>query len=172
MLGSSPGTRTAEASIKLARALAKDARVVLVGIDPKTSAIGAISNDPSTAGMAELAAGAASFRDIIGKDQLSGAHVITPGRAPWERVALLSSPRLAANFDALARSYDYVLVDAGAAEGVDLEAIGEIAPQAVLLADKTGTAAELARERLLAADFEDVMVLSDALAGSATAAAA
>jgi hypothetical protein len=65
-----------------------------------------------------------------------------------------------------------VLVDAGAAEGVDLEAIGEIAPQAVLLADKTGTAAELARERLLAAGFEDVMVLSGALAGSATAAAA
>jgi polysaccharide biosynthesis transport protein len=173
VFGSSPGIRTAEASIKLARSLAKDGRVILVGIDPEDSAIGAISNDPAAAGMAELAAGTASFRDVIDKDRLSGVHVITPGRSPRERVALLSSPRLAPNFDALARSYDYLLVDAGAAEGVDLEAIAEIAPQAVLLADSPpSAAAELARERLFAADFDDVIVLADARAGAATAAAA
>ena len=173
VLGASPGTRTAETSIKLARALGKDARVVLIGINPDNSAIGAISNDPSAAGMAELAAGTVSFRDIIGKDRLSGVHVIAPGRAPRERVALLSSPRLAPSVDALARTYNYVLVDAGAAEGVDLEAIGEIAPYAVLLVDKSaGAATESACERLVAADFIDVMMLDDARRGAAAAAAA
>jgi polysaccharide biosynthesis transport protein len=175
VLGAMPGMKTGETAIKLARALAKDARVVLVGIESKNSAIGAISSDPAAKGMAELAAGAASFGDAIAKDQLSAVHVIAVGRSPIERIALLSSPRLAPSLEALARSYDYVVVDAGAAEGVDLEAIGEIAPQAVLLADtQKNSATEAARERLAAADFESVIVLAGSSAdrGSAEAVAA
>jgi len=173
VLGAMPGMETGKAAIGLARALGKKARVLLVGIDPENSAIEAVSGDPSAAGMAELAAATASFRDIIGKDKLSGVHVISPGRPPIGRIALLSSPRLAPSFDALARSYQYVIVDAGVAEGVDLEAIGEIAPQAVLLTGTANNAAiEAARERLLAADFDDVMLLAGAGGGAARAAAA
>jgi hypothetical protein len=63
----------------------------------------------------------------------------------------------------LARTYDYIVVDAGIAEGADLEAIGEIAPQAVLLTGAaTDDAVEAARQRLLAAEFEDVTELSRA----------
>jgi polysaccharide biosynthesis transport protein len=175
VLGAMPGMKTGETAIKLARALAKDARVVLVGIESKNSAIGAISSDPAAKGMTELAAGGASFGDTIAKDRLSAVHVISAGRSPIERIALLSSPRVVPSFEALARSYDYVIVDAGAAEGVDLEAIGEIAPQAVLLADMQANAAtEAARERLSAADFESVIVLAGGRAdrGSAEAVAA
>ena len=173
VLGAAPGMKTGETAIKLARVLAKDARVILVGIEAENSAIQSISSDPSLGGMAELAAGTASFHEIIGKDKLSTVHVISPGRSPIDRIALLSSPRLAPSFDALARSYDYVVADAGLAEGVDLEAIGEIAPQAVLLAEtqQSGTT-EAARERLLAAEFDSVTVLAAGRAGRAGGAAA
>jgi Mrp family chromosome partitioning ATPase len=161
VLAASAALETGEAAVKLARALAKGARVVLVGLDPAETAIKAVSDDPSAPGLAELADGSASFRDIIGKDTLSSAHVISSGREPSQRIALLSSPRLAPSIDALARSYDYVVIDAGLAEGADLEAISEIAPRAVLLAREPGHAtAETARERLFAAEFDDVIVLA------------
>ncbi|MFZ3350176.1 MAG: exopolysaccharide transport family protein [Xanthobacteraceae bacterium] len=163
VVGVEPGARTGEIAIKLARSLAGDGHVLLAGIEPKNSPIAAVSSDPAAKGLAELAAGDASFRDIIDKDVQSSVHVISPGRTPVERITLLSSPRLAPSFDALARTYDYIVVDAGIAEGADLEAIGEIAPQAVLLIDAaTDDAVEAARQRLLAAEFEDVTELSRA----------
>jgi len=172
VLGAVRGLDTGEAAIKLARALAKDARVVLVGLS-ENSAIKAISGDPSVGGLAELNGGTASFRDIISKDKLSALHLILSGRAPTKRISLLSAPGLAASFEALARAYDYVVVDAGAAEGPELEAIGEIAPHAVLLAETLADAAtEAARERLIAADFDDVTVLVGARAGTSAARAA
>ena len=163
VVGVEPGARTGETAIKLARSLAGDGHVLLAGIEPKNSPIAAVSSDPAAKGLAELAAGDASFRDIIDKDVQSSVHVISPGRTPVERITLLSSPRLAPSFDALARTYDYIVVDAGIAEGADLEAIGEIAPQAVLLTGAaTDVAVEAARQRLLAAEFEDVTELSRA----------
>jgi Mrp family chromosome partitioning ATPase len=172
VLAASAALETGGAAVKLARALAKGARVVLVGLAPTNAAIQAVSGDPEAPGLAELADGAASFRDIIGKDQLSPVHVISSGREPSQRIALLSSPRLAPSIEALARSYDYVVIDAGVAEGTDLEAIGEIAPRAVLLASALGrAAAENARERLFAAEFDDVIVLASG-AGMVSAEAA
>jgi polysaccharide biosynthesis transport protein len=161
VLTAAAGLDSGEAAIKLARALAKEGRVMLVGLDPaKNSPVKAMA-DASAPGIAEFVDGSASFRDIIGKDRLSAVHVISPGREPAQRLALLSSPRLAPGMVALARSYAYVVVDAGIAEGADLEAIGEIAPRVVLLADKgTHGATEIVRERLLAAAFEDVIVLT------------
>jgi polysaccharide biosynthesis transport protein len=161
VLGAVSGAKTGETAIKLARALAKDARVILIGLDGKSTAIEFISSDPVAQGMAELSAGTASFKHIIGKDKLSAVHVISAGRSPIERISLLSSPRLEPIFEALARSYDYVVADAGVAEGVDLEAIGELTPQAVLLVETQANAgAEAARERLLAAGFDSVAVLA------------
>lgn len=163
VLGVTAGAKTGEAAIMLARSLAADGHVLLAGIEPKNSPIPAVSIDPAAVGLAELTAGSASFRDIIEKDTQSSVHVISPGLAPLERVALLSSPRLAPSFDALARTYDYIVVDAGLAEGADLEAIGEITPQAVLLTDMAADGAvEAARQRLLAAEFEEVTELARA----------
>ena len=172
VLAATAALETGEAAVKLARALAKGARVVLVGLDPADNAVKAVSSDPAAPGLAELADAEASFRDIIGKDKLSPVHVISSGHQPIQRIALLSSPRLAPSIEALARSYDYVVIDAGVAEGAELEAIGEIAPRAVLLAREPGhAAAETARERLLAAEFADVIVLAGG-AGMVSAAAA
>jgi polysaccharide biosynthesis transport protein len=161
VLAAAAGLDSGEAAIKLARALAKEGRVVLVGLDPaKDSPVKAMA-DASAPGIAEFVDGSASFRDIIGKDKLSAVHVISSGREPAQRLALLSSPRLAPGMVALARSYAYVVVDAGLAEGADLEAIGEIAPRVVLLVNEGAHGAtEIVRERLLAAGFEDAIVLT------------
>jgi polysaccharide biosynthesis transport protein len=173
VLAAAAGLHSGEAAVKLARALATGGRVVLVGLDQsKNSAVTAIS-DASAPGLAEFADGSASFRDIIGKDRLSAVHVIAPGREPSQRLALLSSPRLVPGMTALARSYAYVVVDAGLAEGADLEAIGEIAPRAVLLAEEGAHGATAAaHERLVAADFDDVIVLTEGRADAINAEAA
>jgi polysaccharide biosynthesis transport protein len=161
VLAAAAGLDSGEAAIKLARVLANGARVVLVGLDQgKNSTIKAIS-DAAAPGLAEFVDGSASFRNIIEKDKLSALHVISPGREPSQRIALLSSPRLAPGMVALARSYDYVVIDAGLAEGADLEAIADIAARAILLAKEgaRGTT-DAARQRLIAAEFDDVIVLT------------
>ena len=64
------------------------------------------------------------------------------------------------SFEALSRSYDFVVVAAGAIVGPDLEAIAAIAPHAVLVAGTlTSAGTAPARERLLDAGFEDVTVV-------------
>ena len=73
---------TSQTAIKLARALADEFRVILVGLASGDTAIRAISNEPSADGLAELAHGPASFRDIITKDRLSPLHLIAAGRVP------------------------------------------------------------------------------------------
>jgi len=160
VFGAAQGLDTSWTALKFARALAEDARVVLVGLGPADAAIGATSSDPSAGGLAELAGGTASFRDIITKDKQSSLHLIASGRASTDRSEILSSPRVAMSFDALARSYDHVVVAAGAIVGPELDAIGAIAPHAVLVAGtltSAGTAS--ARERLLAAGFHDVTIV-------------
>ncbi len=180
ILGATPGLDSSATAIKLARALSQqNARVVLVGLGAGDTAIKAISSDPSAAGLAELARGAASFGGIITKDRFSGLNLIAAGRAGADRIEILSSPAMTTSFAALARSYDHVVVDAGALGGQEMEAmevmeaIGEIAPHAVIVAETLAhgvTAA--ARERLLAAGFADVTVLLGARAAAAPAAEA
>jgi polysaccharide biosynthesis transport protein len=167
------GMSTSHAAIKLARTLAEEFRVVLVGLAPGDPAIGAISNEPSAGGLADLANGAASFGDIITKDRLSPLHLISSGRTRSDRADVLAAPSMAMKFDALARSYDYVVVDAGESAGPALERICEVAPYAVLVVEaQAGAATASARERLLAAGFGDVMLLPGARGTSAETAVA
>jgi len=168
VIAAAPGLDTGAAALKLARALAeKDARVVLVGLGGDDEKIRTISNDPKANGLFELIAGRASFRDIITRDRLSGVNLIVSGRAAADRLVLLASPGLAGIFAALARSYDHVVVDAGLLGGAEMAAIGDIAPQAMLLtANPTDGTAAAARDRLLGAGFDDVTVLTAARSGA------
>ena len=175
VLGAIEAIDTSRAALSLARSLAVDARVVLVGLGFVDAAIKAASSEPAASGLAELAAGTASFHDIITKDKHSPLHLISSGRTPTDRIEILSSPGMSVSFDALARSYDYVVIDAGAALGPELDAIGKIATHAVLVAETMSNEnAVLARGRLVAAGFDDVTVLVGARTGAyrATAAAA
>ena len=160
VFGAVPGINTGQTAIKLARALAKNSRVVLVGLASGDAAIRGISSEPSAAGLAELASGAASFGVIITKDKLSPLHLISSGHSPIDRNEILSSPGMAMKFDALARSYDHVVVDAGEATGSAIERIAEIAPHAVLVTDTLSNAATgSTRQRLLTSGFTDVRIL-------------
>ncbi len=169
-----PGMSTSQTAIKLARTLADEFRVVLIGLAAGDNAIRGISTEPSANGLAELASGAASFGDIITKDRMSPLHLILPGRTPRDRSDILAVPGMMTSFDALARSYEYVVIDAGdSTGGPALERISAIAPNAVLVVDPQASAATAAaRERLLAAGFSDVMLLPGAQAGVAETAAA
>ena len=129
------GLDTTRIALKLARGLAEHARVVLVGFGSGDTEIRAASSEPTASGLAELAGGAATFGDIITKDRLSPLHLILSGHTPTDRLALLSSPGMATSFEALARSYDHIIVDGGAVVGPEMQAIGEIAPHAIMLAE-------------------------------------
>ena len=150
-------------ALRLARALAKDARVVLVGLNPGASAIKAASIDPTAGGLAELSNGTATFRNIIIKDTASSVHIVSAGRAPIERNAILSAAGMGTSFTALGRSYPNVVLDAGAASGADLTTLSRIGSQAILVASMPANAAVATeREVLLGAGFADVTVLAGA----------
>jgi Mrp family chromosome partitioning ATPase len=175
VFGAAQGLDTSWTALKIARALAANARVVLVGLGSADSAIRATSHEPAASGLAELAAQTASFRDIITKDRQSSLHLISSGQLPTERGEILVAPNMATSFDALARGYDRVVIAAGPIFGPDLEVIAAIAPHAIVVAGAltdAGTAS--ARERLLNAGFADVTVLGGSFAEGAgeTAAAA
>jgi Mrp family chromosome partitioning ATPase len=168
-----PGLNSSQAAIRLGRTLAEDSRVVLIGLASSDTAIRGISNEPSAGGLAELARGAASFGTIITKDRLSPLHLIISGQAVVDRIDILSAPGMVAKFNALARSYDHVLVDAGPVAGPEIERIAEIAPHAVLVTDSLSNAATAsARERLLASGFGDVRIFAGGGLGAETAVAA
>jgi len=173
VIGVMPGVNTSQTAIRLARALAEDSRVVLVGLASGDTAIRAISTEPGASGLTDLARGTASFGDIITKDKVSPLHLISCGHNPTDRIGLLSSPGMATNFDALARSYDHVVIDAGPIGGPEIDRLAEIAPHAVLIADSLASAATAAaRDVLTAAGFGDVTLLVGGRGGLGTAAAA
>ena len=173
IFGAVAGVNTSQTAIKLARALADDSGVVLVGLASGDTALRGISNEPAADGLAELARGVASFGNIITKDRFSPLHLISAGRQPMGRIETLAAPGMVVSFHALARSYDYVLIDAGEVAGPDIERIAEVAPHAVLVTDTLANpATEAARERLLACGFGDVRILFSGYGSTATAAAA
>jgi hypothetical protein len=78
----------------------------------------------------------------------------------------MSSQRLSITLEALARSYDHVVVDAGTVADAALDRFANLAPRAVLVAGELDDPATVsARERLINAGFADVSVLVSAPRG-------
>ncbi|MGB8738785.1 MAG: exopolysaccharide transport family protein [Xanthobacteraceae bacterium] len=171
VFGAVPGKNISQAAVKLARALAEESRVILVGLTSGETAIRAISNEPSADSLAELAHGMASFRDIITNDRLSPLHLIAPGHASTDRLQILGARGIVTAFDALAHSYDHVVIDAGPVSGPGVDRIAEVAPHAVLVAE-TAAAASTAREELLTSGIVDVTTLVVTPAGTVETAVA
>jgi succinoglycan biosynthesis transport protein ExoP len=169
VVGSMRNAGTTYAAISLARALAKEANVVLVDLAFGAPNLSVISIDPQAPGLAELIRGAASFGDIITRDQYSNVHLVATGDVGNDAAALAAAPMLSTVIEALVRSYDHVVIDAGSAPDVAVERFAPLAPRAVLVAaDPAAPATRAARERLIASGFVDVTLL----AGGAQAAAA
>jgi polysaccharide biosynthesis transport protein len=149
------------AAIALARSLAQTTRVVLVDLALGAPGLSIIASDPATPGIAELATGAASFGQIITRDRYSRVHLIMAGREPIDAATVMSSQRLSITIEALARSYDYVVIDAGPAAEASLERLAQLAPRAVLVAaEADDPAIAPTRERLQQAGFADMSLLA------------
>jgi uncharacterized protein involved in exopolysaccharide biosynthesis/Mrp family chromosome partitioning ATPase len=167
--GSQRNAGTTYAAITLARALAKDANVVLVDFAFGAPNLSVISTDPNAPGIAELVRGAASFGDVITRDQFSNVHLVATGNVGQDGPALAASPMLATVIEALAQSYNYVVIDAGAVPEVAIERLAPLVQRMVLVAaDPADAATRAARERLAMAGRGDITLL----AGAAQAAAA
>ncbi len=173
VIGAARNAGTSYAAIGLSRELAKGARVVLVDLALGAPNLSIISTDPGAPGICDLLRGTASYGDIITRDRFSSVHVIATGQPGAEGPLLLASPRLAMTFEALARTYDHVVIDAGAVPDVAVESFSRLAPRAVLVAaDPAHPATEAARQRLIAAGFGDVTVFIGSPRGPNTMAAA
>jgi succinoglycan biosynthesis transport protein ExoP len=173
VFGVSRGFDASWTALKLARALAETGRAILVSLGSADSAIRTASTDPSANGLAELADGTASFGSIITKDRQSSVHLISSGHTPTDRSEIMASDIVPVSFEALSRSYDYVVIAAGMIGGSELDDVATIAPSAVLVAGtltNAGTAS--AKDRLLNAGFEDVIVVVGTTAGVGAAAEA
>lgn len=169
VLGTVRDVGTTYAAITLARALAEDANVVIVDLAFSAPNLSVISTDPSAPGIAELVSGTASFGDVITRDQFSDVHLVAAGNVGSDFAPLASSPMLPTVIEALAHSYDHVVIDAGAASEGVASRFAPLAARAMLVAaDPASTVTRTVRDRLVQAGFSDVLVI----AGGAQAVAA
>jgi uncharacterized protein involved in exopolysaccharide biosynthesis/Mrp family chromosome partitioning ATPase len=161
VVGTARNVGTTYAAITLARALANESTVILVDLAFGAPNLSVISTDSNAPGVAELVRGAASFGDIITRDQFSNVHLIATGNIGADGPALAASPMLATVIEALVRSYDHVVIDVGSAADIAVERFAPLAQRAVLVAaDPANPATRAARERLMKAGFADVMLLA------------
>jgi uncharacterized protein involved in exopolysaccharide biosynthesis/Mrp family chromosome partitioning ATPase len=148
------------AAITLARALARDGRVVLIDLALGAPNLAVISTDTDAPGIVDLVAGTASVAEVIMKDQMSSVHVIAAGQRAKSPAEVLSATRLAVTIDALARSYDHVILDGGAVSEEGVEPFAQLAQTGVLVVtDPEEPQANAARQRLETAGFTDVTML-------------
>jgi succinoglycan biosynthesis transport protein ExoP len=161
MVGAMRDVGTTYAAISLARMLASDANVVLVDLAFGAPNLSIISADPEAPGIADLVRGTASFGDIITRDQSSPVHLVAAGNIGNDASTLAASPLLTTAIEALARSYDHVVIDIGSAADIAVERFAAFATRAVLVAaDPASAATRAARERLTMAGFADVTLLA------------
>jgi polysaccharide biosynthesis transport protein len=163
VIGAARNVGTTMTAIALARSLAQHSSVALIELAVTSPNLSVIASDPAAPGLSELVQGAATFGQIITRDRYSRAHLIMAGGAAMDAATLMQSPQLSIAIEALGRSYDHFVIDAGAADDIPLERFAALAPRAVMVADDLGNpATALTRERLLKAGFVNVSVLADA----------
>jgi succinoglycan biosynthesis transport protein ExoP len=160
ILGTANWESISSTALALARLLAREARVVVVGL-ASSPAIAAASVDAAAPGLAELMQGEASFAQIITKDRLSRVQLINTGRPGFDR-RMLYSPRLTFAIDALLQVYDHVVLDAGAGSDLPAELLTAKA-RAVVVPDAATPPQARARmcEQLMAVGFSEVTMLSE-----------
>jgi uncharacterized protein involved in exopolysaccharide biosynthesis len=160
ILGTGPSESITLTALSLARVLAQTAKVVVVDLSASSPALAAVSADPMAPGLAELVLGEASFAQVITRDRLSRAHLVTAGRKGADR-SLLQAPQLTLALDALLRVYDHVLLDAGTASDLPAELLtanarAVVVPDASMSADARKSMSDQLRD----VGFSDVTMLS------------
>jgi exopolysaccharide transport family protein len=166
VIGAARGVGTTTTAVALARVLAQNARVILVDLSLERPHLATITSDPRAPGVADLVRGTASFGQIITRDRSSRLQVVAAGRPGTDANAIYMSERLPIAIDALSRTYDHVVIDAGAAPHIPAERIARFAPCGVLVTNGLSAAnADVVRNHLAKAGFTDIAMF----AGSAPA---
>ena len=160
ILGTASSESITLTALTIARLIAGSAKVIVVDLAASSPTISAVSVDPNAPGLTDLMKGEASFTQVITKDRLSRAHLVSAGRLGSGR-ALLQSPRLGLAIDALLRVYDYVLLDAGSASDLPAELLTSQA-RAVVVPDASMApdARHQMCDQLKSVGFSDVTMLS------------
>jgi len=163
VIGSARNAGTTLTAIALARTLARSARVVLIDLSFVSPNIDVISNDPQAPGIADPVHGAASFGDIITRDGATRLHLVAAGQAGNDAAGLIQSQMLWAAIGALAQSYDYLVIDAGAQSETAVAPIAMAAPFAVLFGgDAPANSLNALAGQLRSAGFIEVAMLTGA----------
>jgi len=161
VISAAPGNGATLTAVALARTLAKNARVVILDLALEHPELASITLDPRAPGIADLVRGTASFGQIITRDRISRVQVVPAGRVGSDAAMIFMSERLSIAMDALSRTYDHVVLDAGAASYVPADRIARLAPCGVLVA---GGAAQdsvnATRDNLANAGFSDIAVFT------------
>jgi exopolysaccharide transport family protein len=161
VIGAEPSGAGALTAVALARALSDGARVVLVDLVLHAPQLSGIAADPKAPGIGSLVRGAASFGQIITRDLGSRVQLVQAGDAGNDAEAIINSERLAIAIDALSRTYDHVVINAGTAGEIAAERMARFAPCALLVATGVMSAdAEALRETLAGAGFDDVALFT------------
>lgn len=156
-----------EATLRLARALSVSERVIMLDLSFEEPGLASIAADAGVPGLSELVAGLVAFGPVIGRDRGSPAHVILAGHG-GEPETIANSPRLRLALEALAQTYDRVVIHAG--RRVSVEAQAALA-NVLIVTEGVGSAALLQRVTE-ASKGGSVQILELATAKPADAAAA
>ena len=133
---------------------------MLVDLSLESPNLSILSTNPDAPGIADLVRGSASFGEIVTRDRFSRVHVVAAGRMDGMDATMLASPRLAMTLEALARTYDHVIIDGGAITETMAPSFAKLTPRAVLVATELDhPATQAARERLIAAGFIEVTIM-------------
>ena len=110
--GPRPGVGKSFVTVNLARVFADTGkRVLLLDADLRKGSLHNYLGIHRTPGLAEAINGSVSLPDVLHKTQLPGIDFIPRGSSPSNPSELLGSDRFKQMVEALARSYDIVLVD-------------------------------------------------------------
>jgi Mrp family chromosome partitioning ATPase len=161
VISAAAGNGATRSAVALARALAKNARVVMVDLALEHPELASITLDPRAPGIADLVHGSASVGQIITRDRISRVQVVPAGRVGGEAGMIFMSERLSMAMDALSRAYDHIVIDAGASPYVPADRIAKLASCGVLVAgDATAEAVNTMRDHLANAGFSDIAVFT------------
>jgi LmbE family N-acetylglucosaminyl deacetylase/Mrp family chromosome partitioning ATPase len=164
--GAAPRCGTTLTALALARVLARDARVVLVELPQAMPKLSSLTLERSAIGIAELVRGTTSFDQVISRDRGSALHIITAGLVGPDRRELLAADRLKVLLEAVALSYDQVVIDAGAVSEPVVDSWVRLADRVVLLGAASAEATKAANNILSTAGFKDIVVLNAAPSAS------
>lgn len=86
-------------------------RSIILDCDLRQSSVHVQLDVPNEMGLADFLVGKASLEEVIEIDPYSGAHVIPAGARAPNPIDLLSAPRMRMLLDALAQTYDLIVLD-------------------------------------------------------------